>query len=72
MVSWSEAMLVGTLERQLSGAPARIDLVRVKGAVFWFRKNWEIEEADVSDRTDLPINLNSWSLKFTNTEKAFE
>ncbi|WP_340264187.1 NUDIX domain-containing protein [Sphingobium mellinum] len=72
LVSWTEATRLGTVERQLSGAPAHIDLVRVKDVVFQFRKNWETEEVGLFDRKDLPNDLNSWSLEFISAAQRLE
>lgn len=61
---WSRTSWLGTVERQLSGAPARIDLVRVEGVAFRFRKNWETEEVRLFDPEDLPTDINAWSMEF--------
>lgn len=72
LIDWSDAIRLGTVQRQLSGVPANIDLVRVGGVVFQFRKNWETEEVREFSRTELPADINSWSLNFIQVEKSFE
>ena len=69
LTAWTTATRLDTLDRCLSGAPALIDLIRVEGAEFRFRRNLETEAVALFDPDDLPANINSWSLEFIQYER---